>query len=155
MTDYRYTLHRHVNMFGHGRMVWIMLNPSTADDDVDDPTIRRCIGFARAWGYSELEVVNLFAARATNPKDLRTFDDPVGDGNDDTILEVTARAVLIVCGWGQWGWLYGRGEHVVRLLHLHRRPLDCLGTTKHGQPRHPLYLPRSVLPVPFRHVETL
>ena len=153
MTDYRWTLHRHVDMFGIGKIVWVMLNPSTADDDVDDPTIRRCIGFSRAWGMAEMEVVNLFAARATDPKDLRSIDEPVGDGNDDVILEATGRAAMIVCGWGAWGWLYGRGEHVVRLLHLNRRSLLCLGTTKHGQPRHPLYLPSSVLPHAFRSTE--
>ncbi len=91
---YRYTLTREVDMFGNGEAaMFLMLNPSTADETEDDPTIRRCIGFARRWGYSTLHVANLFAFRATSPADLKMASDPIGPDNDRHLVNRLG-------GWG-------------------------------------------------------
>lgn len=126
-----------------GRVLWIMLNPSTADENVDDATIRRCFGFTRDWGYGELEVVNLFAYRATDPKKLFEAADPVGPGNDDYIDFAVSRAGLIIAAWGTHGSYRGRAEEVRRRY----SPLLCLETTKDGHPRHPLYIPLTAVPI--------
>jgi hypothetical protein len=129
---------------------FIMLNPSTADATTDDPTIRRCIGFAKSWGFGGLVVLNLFAFRATNPKELERAYNPVGIFNDPTIFEYTRAQVCgtIVAAWGAhrvMGNEY-RAESVIRLI---GRPLYCLGTTKNGHPRHPLYVPSNTGLAPF------
>jgi hypothetical protein len=134
---YRYALERRWGETDR-RCVWIMLNPSTADADVDDPTIRRCMGFSREWGYDGMAVVNLFAYRATDPKELRRVPDPQGPENYRTISEYCDRgAPLIVAAWGNGGadteasqWVCGR----------YGRDAYCLGTTSRGEPRHPLYV---------------
>ena len=119
-----------------------MLNPSTGDAHRDDPTIRRCMGFARAWGCGILEVVNLFSWRATRQGELRTVSDPVGPENDRHLRAVAATADLVVCAWGGWG---GSRERAAAVLNLLRQttpgPLWCLGVTRGGQPRHPLHVP--------------
>jgi len=115
-----------------------MLNPSTATQTHSDPTIRRCEGFAKRWGYRTLEVVNLFAWRATVPKDCpRTWD----EDDDQAIVEAVARADQVVAAWGVHG-AGPRAEQVLEMLG------ECvaLGTTKHGHPRHPLYVRADVLP---------
>jgi hypothetical protein len=128
-------------------MVFIMLNPSTATDTVDDPTIRRCVGFARREGYAQLEVVNLFAWRATDPNQLRHVQDPVGPDNDRHILAACTRAGLVVAAWGLNVITVGapaaqRVAWVLGQLERHSIQLYCLGTTAGiaGQPRHPLYV---------------
>jgi hypothetical protein len=142
---YRYTLGRR---WAPGPAVlWIMLNPSTADAAVDDPTIRRCIGFSKAWGYSALTVVNLFALRATNPARLYRHEDPVGPVNDAHIVTQAQRAVEAVAAWGTHGALRDRAEYVRRLVD--GIPLVCLGVTRGGHPRHPLYVRGSTGRVPF------
>jgi hypothetical protein len=113
-----------------------MLNPSTADATLDDPTIRRCIGFSKAWGRNALTVCNLYALRATDPADLWKSDDPIGPENDLHLLN--SFGDLIVCAWGANAKL-ARVEHVCRLLNG-SAPLMCLGTTNAGAPRHPLYI---------------
>jgi hypothetical protein len=119
-----------------------MLNPSTADAAVDDPTIRRCMRFAHRWGgFGSLEVVNLFALRSTDPKGLREVDDPEGPGNDAAILEASKLAGRIVLAWGAGGEYKGRGRDVARALSLARDDLVCLGRTQRGHPLHPLYVP--------------
>lgn len=95
---YRYRLWRRWGIGPHA--TWIMLNPSTADADLDDPTIRRCIGFARAWGFSAIEVVNLFALRATNPRELGRSADPIGPDNDRHLSEAGRAAELRIAAWG-------------------------------------------------------
>ncbi len=121
-------------------VAFVGLNPSTADADQDDPTIRRCLGFARRWGFGALEVVNLFAWRATRPQDLRRAVDPVGPEND-AVLKRTARdADRVVACWGVHGAWRQRDTEVLAWL---PGPLHCLGRTQGGQPRHPLYLPRD------------
>jgi|SRR5690349_11377452 len=141
---YRFTLWRALPG-GLGRVLFIMLNPSTAGARQDDPTIRRCIGFARAWGFARMDVVNLFALRATHPADLRRARDPVGAGNDRAIAAAARRADLVVAAWGVHGALAAR-DRAVRAL-LADRPLHCLGVTRAGHPRHPLYLPAATRPV--------
>lgn len=116
-----------------------MLNPNRADEVSDDPTIRRCIGFAKSWGFGGLEVANLFAYRAKTPSLLRQVEDPIGQENDRAILKLTERVETIVLAWGNWGTLKGRDRGVIQLLNSHPT-LYCLGITKLGQPRHPLYL---------------
>lgn len=118
-------------------MAWIMLNPSTADADTNDPTIRRCIGFARREGCGAIWVVNLFALRATDPRVLRASPDPVGPANDSFLRERT-RTDYVVAAWGAHGSLNGR-SHEVRTA-LADIPLLCLGITRGGEPRHPLYV---------------
>lgn len=114
-------------------VTFVLLNPSTADAEHDDPTLRRCVGFARRWGCGRLELLNLFALRATSPAELRRAADPVGPEND-TILRA-ARGVIVV-GWGNHGALHGRDREVLGLL----GEVLVLGFTKQGQPRHPLYV---------------
>ena len=138
---YRYMLIRHV---GDGDRVCLfcMLNPSTADEEVNDPTITRDIGFARAWECGWLIVVNLFAYRATNPADMKSPTvEPVGFLNDHHILQAAALADLRVCAWGSHGSYGGRSKHVKKMLLGQGYTLHHLGLTKGGEPKHPLYLP--------------
>ena len=137
---YRYTLGREWAPGPH--VLWVMLNPSTADADQDDPTIRRCIAFSRAWGYGSLVVVNLFALRSTKPIALYHSSDRVGPDNDVHIADAATTAALVVCAWGNHGALQGRAVDVRRLL---PRP-HYLRLTGKGQPEHPLYLPGSLRP---------
>lgn len=123
------------------RVGFVMLNPSQADETVNDPTIRRCIGFARSWGYGSVEIVNLFAYRTPHPQNLRQVSDPIGQDND-RILSTFAQTVdRIILAWGNWGHLHGRDQAVISLLS--EAELCCFGLTKQGQPIHPLYLPRD------------
>lgn len=130
-------------------LVWVMLNPSTADASIDDPTIRRCISFAKAWGYGGIVVVNLFALRATNPKALNIFapDDPIGPLNNDHILEAVAGGDVI-CAWGASVPEYWRHRPagVVQIMREHGARLHHLGLTKDRHPRHPLYLAGDTKP---------
>jgi hypothetical protein len=135
---YRYTLRRTWGDRGD-LLAFVGLNPSTADDRTDDPTIRRCIGFARREGFGGLVVLNLFAFRATRPADLFRASDPVGPSADVVLQEHTA-GLVVVCCWGGHGRFRGRDRAVVELLG-DAAELVCLGRTKTGEPRHPLYLP--------------
>ncbi|KAM3090415.1 DUF1643 domain-containing protein [Phormidesmis sp. 146-35] len=146
LTTYRYSLER--SWSDAPRVGFVMLNPNRADEVSDDPTIRRCIGFAKSWGYGGLEVANLFAYRAKTPDLLKQADDPIGKENDRSILRLTKRVETIVLAWGNWGMLGGRDRTVIKLLDSHPT-LYCLGTTKLGQPRHPLYLKSTTLLVKF------
>jgi len=132
------------------RFVVIGLNPSTADETVDDPTIRRCIGFARREGCGGLDMVNLFAFRATDPASMKAASDPIGDANDAVIAAViTTRASdRIVAAWGVHGAFLGRGAAVARTCPT----LRCFGVTKDGHPKHPLYLSSSTPLVPFPRI---
>ncbi len=126
---------------GHNdSLLLIMLNPNRADERTNDPTIRRCISFATAWGFGKLEVVNLFAVRAEKPVQLRSLDEPVGEQNDQFIIEAASRAAKIVVAWGNHGRFAQRDQQVIRLLADSSR-LYCFGRTKGGNPLHPLYLP--------------
>lgn len=122
--------------------MFVGLNPSTADETNDDPTIRRCIGFAKAWGFSGLVMTNLFAFRATDPKDMKRAADPVGTENDETLVKLAACCGLVVAAWGAHGSYRGRDREVRALL----PNLHYLKLTKDGHPSHPLYLPGDLTP---------
>lgn len=172
---YRYSLARSWTEPGQDpkTVCFVMLNPSKADAMTDDPTVRRCVGFARSWGYNALEVRNLFCLRATDPKELLTHPNPVpladplpgvnvipgtkGPG-DEAVIGATA-ADLIVCAWGDsippakpWGSL----RRDAQVLHfLRHRDLYCLGLTARRNPKHPVRLPGNLLPVLFRKAAPL
>ncbi len=136
--QYRYRLWREWDAVAP-RVGFVMLNPSQADETVNDPTIRRCVGFARSWGYGAVEVVNLFAYRTPHPKHLRQVGDPIGQDNDRTLIEFAQRVDRIILAWGNWGTLHSRDQQAIALFSV--ADLYCFGVTKQGQPMHPLYLP--------------
>lgn len=126
--------------------VFVMLNPSTADEIENDPTVERCERRARAMGFGGLRVANIFALRSTDPTALYTCDDPVGPENDAAILESVTGAGLVVCAWGAHGNLYQRGEKVLRLLRATGVPPHYLKLNNDGTPKHPLYVGYDVKP---------
>lgn len=144
--QYRYELQRIFDE-GQGVCVFIGLNPSTADARMDDPTIRRCMGFARDWGYRQLRVVNLFAYRTTYPDELKRCSEPVGKGNRRAIRRACAGADCIVAAWGMHGTLHDQDRRLIHSLSDWR--LECFGLTRNGRPLHPLYLRRDAVLVPF------
>lgn len=151
--EYRYAL---VRSWADGpRDTWIMLNPSTADAEVDDPTIRRCIGFSRAWGAGGIRVVNLFALRATDPAELLRHPSPIGRTNDKVISTTIASSKKgrVVAAWGAHRMAAERGRAVAALITPLRAPLFCLGVTKLGYPRHPLYVAGNTPLVPWVPLE--
>jgi hypothetical protein len=122
------------------RLAFVMLNPSTADETQDDPTIRRCLSFAQREGAKGIEVANLYAMRSTDPRELVRALDPVGPENDEHLRDLTFRHRMILCAWGGMAGP-ARVRDVLNILSDGFEPLIyCLGKTKHGQPRHPLYL---------------
>jgi hypothetical protein len=132
--------------------VFVMLNPSTADAAVDDATIRKCVGFAKLWSYERLEVVNLFAYRATDPKTILRLnhdDDPVGPYNQAYFDHIIDSAGIIICAWGTHGAHLGQDE--TTLGWLGDRRAFALALTKNGHPSHPLYIPYTTKPVRFRN----
>jgi hypothetical protein len=144
---YRYTLSRvGGGRFedGEGTVMFIGVNPSTADADTDDQTVRKWCHFARRWEYHVVEVGNLFAYRATDVRHLAKVDDPVGRDNDHFLVEMMARADLVVPCWGSRNKLPARARnrihHVRGLLRASGRPVKVLGLTASGDPRHPLFL---------------
>ena len=144
---FRYRLWR--QWAGGSRLVFVMLNPSTADATVDDPTIRKCIGFAKRLGYDGIEVVNLFAYRATDPADLKRAGWPVGPENDNHIRAACSRAPLVICAWGANAVGHPRVVDVLNLLHDTGRDVCALKINRDGTPAHPLMLPYSANVVPF------
>ena len=145
---YRYLLRRRVGESDR-QVLFVMLNPSKADEERNDPTIRRCIGFAREWGFGNLEVVNLFALMSTNPRVLLEAEDPVGPGNDGAIRTAMQSADLIVLAWGNNGLLHEkRATAVTGMVRKAAQPY-CLGLTMKGAPKHPLRLPRTTILEPF------
>lgn len=145
--DYRYQLSR---QWAPGPYLSVvMLNPSTADGTGDDPTIRRCIGFARQLGLSGLRVVNLFALRSTDPAALRSHPDPVGPDNDRYLREAAADGTM-VAAWGAHPFAAARAAEVTSMLASHGTVLQAWKTTKAGHPHHPLYLPRDSRLTPWQ-----
>jgi len=125
--------------------MFIGLNPSTADESKDDPTIRRCMNYAKDWGYTALVMANLFAFRSTDPRRMLLCEDPVGPSNNDYLLGFAEGARLIVAAWGTGGDHLGRARSVKTML----PPMHVLRLTKGGHPGHPLYLPKSLRPQPW------
>jgi hypothetical protein len=143
---YRYTLERKW-IGGIGTINFIGLNPSTADESQDDPTIRRCVGFAKSWGFSALCMLNLFAFRATDPRDMMDAADPIGPDNEATLERyVNAEGATTIAAWGAGGWYRGRGP----FLHDIYPQLKMLKLTKGGHPAHPLYLPKTLTPLEWK-----
>jgi len=147
---YRYLLTRSwPSLEMNGTVTWVMLNPSTADAYQDDPTIRRCISFSQNWGYSGLIIVNVYALRSTDPKGLLTIQDPIGRENPMHIQNAIQSSQLTIAAWGAFKvsnqtcklGLPNEVYNVLRQAELH-----CLGTTKEGYPRHPLYIKGSTKP---------
>jgi hypothetical protein len=146
---YRYHLHRSLGVLGSGTCTFIMLNPSTADAMLDDPTIRRCMGYARSLGCEHLEVVNLFAYRSTSPDVLYAMsrDTAVGPDNDRHIVQACALAAYVICGWGNHGSAFGRDKEVLKLLSERNVRATALKiNAKSQQPAHPLYLKGDAVP---------
>ena len=128
----------HFLVLGNGKkktVLFIGLNPSTADEKIDDPTIRRCINYAQKWGYGSLLMVNLFAYRATIPTVLKNVKNPIGNDNDLHITELLKKVDLAVAAWGNEGSLLNRDEDIKKII----PNLMCLKINKSGQPAHPLY----------------
>jgi len=160
--SYRYLLGRELSMQqgdlfsgwqappGRGTLLFVMLNPSTASARKDDPTLRRCLGFARRWGFARLEVVNLFAWVASDPRDLKAATEPVGPRNNAMIRARARAADRVVCAWGAHGGHLGRDTEVLALLRRVRAPLFHLGLTREGHPRHPLYRPLDAAVEPWQ-----
>jgi len=141
--QYRYKLTR---TWGEEKSaVFVMLNPSTADASEDDATIRRCIGFAKKWHCGGLIVVNLFAYRATKPTELLSASDPQGPDNFVHVFNAAQGAQFIVCAWGAHSNLNGQDKKIIACMRraTNMAHLVCLGTTKYGHPKHPLYLPKD------------
>ena len=147
---YRYTLTREWEFMGDipdkGRLTFVMLNPSTATAETVDATVRGCLTRAKTWGFTSLSVVNIFAWRSTDPKVLRTLEDPVGFENDAHILE-QARRGTVICAWGTATPLaHARGKSVTALLQGAGVKMHYLKLNKDGTPAHPLYLAFNNLP---------
>lgn len=153
---YRYTLWRKWNWQGHASMVMVIgLNPSTADETNNDSTITRCIRFAKDWGYGGLLMMNAYAFRATKPENMwigRHHDDspvvvsdPIGPGNDEAFGYQRSRVGLVIAAWG----VNCSPERELSVCHAIGKTIHCLGRTKHGRPKHPLYLRADTKPEVF------
>lgn len=140
-TKYRYQLWR-IWDNRKPKVMFIMLNPSTADSDIDDSTIRRCIGYAKSWGYGGLYVGNLYAYRATDPGVLNNVDDAIGIDNEKNLKEMSFKCEKIVCAWGN---SEGRPEYIFSNI----RNLQYLKLNQDGTPAHPLYLRKDLKPINF------
>lgn len=140
---YRYVLWREWDARNPAFAMFVGLNPSTADEVEDDPTIRRCVDFARRWGYGSLCMANLFAFRATAPKVMKAHSSPVGADNDRWLAAIAAEAGVVVAAWGVHG-VFNRRDQAVKQLLAGR--LSYLALTKDGHPRHPLYLRQTLVP---------
>ena len=128
----------------------IGLNPSTADEVQDDPTIRRCIDFAKRWKFQALAMTNLFAWRDTDPAKIKAAVEPVGARNDEWLWRTAQGAGTILAAWGAHGSHLDRAGHVLRTLAAARNPkVHCLGTNADGSPKHPLYVASKTVPVIF------
>lgn len=146
---FRYVLRRRFPT-GSGTVNFVMLNPSTADEVTNDNTVKRCMTYAQRWGYQQLVVTNLFAFRATLPRDMEAAPDPVGPENDEHLLREAKRAALVVMAWGTHGAHRDRGAEIKRMLQAAGVPLHYQMLTQDGHPGHPLYLPADRDPVVWR-----
>jgi len=132
-------------MHNRSYAMFVGLNPSTADETLDDPTIRKCVGFAKRWGFGALCMTNLFAYRETNPRKMMGFGRPVGDENDQWLTACARDAGQIIAAWGTNGDFMARDEEVLKLLD----GVECLRRTKSGFPEHPLYVPYEIQPTAY------
>ena len=146
---YRYQLTR-IWQPGAPRVSFVMLNPSTATERQNDPTVERCERRARALGFGGFRVTNIFAWRATDPRDMRNAADPIGPENDAAIVEAAKWADQVICAWGTHGAFMDRGAAVAALLRQTDTPLFHLGLSKAGHPKHPLYIAYARQPEPWQ-----
>jgi hypothetical protein len=123
--------------------MFVGLNPSTADENTDDPTLTRCINYAKSWGFGGVCMANLFAYRATEPKDMKAAKNPIGYDNNEWLKKLSKEAGLVVAAWGNDGSYQGRSEQVKQLL----PNIHCLKINKSGEPAHPLYQKSNLKPV--------
>lgn len=143
---WRYTLWRDVGDTALGTAAFIGLNPSTADEVQNDPTIRRCMGFTREWNYGRYVMLNLFGIRSTDPKLIGRVPDPIGPENDKHILRECRRAGIVIAAWGAFPLAASRGEDVLGMLYKAGIHVHALRLTSGGHPAHPLYLPKNLEP---------
>ena len=136
---YRYLLRRTWD-FKKPRALFVMLNPSTADASTDDATIRSCVRLLKALEYGSLEVVNLFAWRATDPNELRTVENPIGPMNERVMYAAVQRCDVVVFAWGADPFAERKSRFTREAVKVWRPAVYCLGKTKSGQPKHPLYI---------------
>lgn len=127
------------------KVLFVGLNPSTADASIDDPTIRKCIGYARRWGYGGFLMANLFAFRSSRPMEMKNAREPIGPDNNAYLRAAVDQTAITVCAWGTHGAFRDRDAAVLKLLN-EKRGVYCLRTTKAGHPEHPLYLPGELMP---------
>ena len=146
--NYRYSLDRIWDPEGK-RVMFVMLNPSKATEVQNDPTVERCERRARTLGYGGFCVTNIFAWRATDPRDMRAAVDPIGPENDRILVKNTKWADHVIAAWGTHGAHLERGLAVALMLRKHSKVLFHLGLSKDGHPKHPLYLPYSQHPIPW------
>jgi len=147
---YRYALWRTWEMRTPS-ILFVGLNPSTADDQHDDPTIRRCIRFAQNWGYGGIYVANLFSFRATRPTTLKANSNPIGSETEDWIHRLSQETLYTIACWGNHGSFLQRNQVITQMI----ANLYCLRITKQGQPAHPLYLPNNLTPIPYPPLSTV
>jgi hypothetical protein len=140
--NYRYALWRSWDD-SKPRVMFIGLNPSTADEAQDDPTLRRCMNYAQTWGYGSVCITNLFAFRATEPNDMKNAKNPIGPDNDKWLKKLVGESSLIVAAWGNDGSFLNRSTQVRKFL----PPLHCLKCNKSGEPAHPLYQKANLSPI--------
>tara|TARA_B100000941_G_scaffold154426_1_gene109490 strand:+ start:17049 stop:17528 length:480 start_codon:yes stop_codon:yes gene_type:complete len=141
---YRYALWRTWDQ-SLEKLLFIGLNPSTADEVKDDPTMRRCIRFSKDFGFGGFIMANIFAFRSTDPKKLKKIKNPIGNKNDFWIKKLNKEAGMTIAAWGTHGDYLNRGKEVSRML----KNLYCLRKTKNGFPSHPLYLPANLKPIKY------
>lgn len=141
--QYRYSLTR-VIYGGARNVLFVGLNPSTADATLDDPTIRRCVGFAKLWGFNRLLMGNIYAFRSTDPKGLLTAENPVGPKNRDELSNMIDVSELVIAAWAS-NPLTAAAKEIADFI-LSQEKVKCLGQNKNGSPKHPLYLAKSTEP---------
>lgn len=147
---YRYNLWR-IWEPEYPKINWLMLNPSTADENVEDPTISKCIRFSKMWGYGSVYITNIFAYRATAPEDMKAQADPIGPNNDWYVWSTAKMVDKVICAWGNHGEHLGRADHTRNMLK--DVELHCLKLNKTGEPQHPLYLPFKTTPILYPGIE--
>jgi hypothetical protein len=131
---------------------FLMLNPSTADEHKLDPSCTRARNYAERWGFGAVVITNIFGWRSTDPRVLTLVENPIGQANDRAIVKAAKAARLVVCAWGNHGEHLGRGGEVARMLRKHDIELTALRLNDAGHPAHPLYLPGSLEPTPWRKI---
>ncbi len=145
---YRYFLERRWGLDAENVINFILLNPSTADATSDDPTVKACIEFAKRWKFDGIMITNLFAFRATDPAKMKSCQSPHGFQNDKFIKSVAKKSKMVVVAWGNHGTHCARDKEVLKILRAINQPF-CLGITKSGNPKHPLYIKRTTKPKLF------